>query len=498
MFNLMRGNILSKYVIVKLIGKGAFGNVYRVRDNSINKHYAMKKINVICNRKEDNKNLITEIKVLKYTDCPYIVKLHDILLLRNNVCLVTEYANRGDLYNKIQKLKSSYSCFDENTVWSYFIQISLGIRYLHDNNIIHRDVKSSNIFIHRQEDNINVIKIGDFGISKIIKRSTNKSSTIIGTPLYMSPELYKRELYDKKVDIWALGCILFEMLELNPPFRANTIEHLSRKVKKGKFKKPICDYSTDISKIIPKLIEIDVSKRYSIYNVLDDEDIKKHMYLVPYLDFESKVNDEIYMSLKTPIRISSWITLSENNFDLKEIQKKKKVKNELSKLRYSTIKRKSIYKPNTLKKYKLNNIKEKQIFNKPNNIIEKQIFNKPNNIIEKQIFNKPNNIIKKPKKNILDVKKIYTKEYYKKFVKKKKKKEINKNLNTYLKNRQEARKRVFYRFNINEKKIKSHIPILPSIEEIRNRYHQPKRKIVNRKKDLLIKIGSKHEHFYKL
>ena len=191
--------------------------------------------------------------------------------------------------------------------------------YILDIYIIHRDVKSSNIFIHRQEDNINVIKIGDFGISKIIKRSTNKSSTIIGTPLYMSPELYKRELYDKKVDIWALGCILFEMLELNPPFRANTIEHLSRKVKKGKYKKPICDYSTDISKIIPKLIEIDVSKRYSIYNVLDDEDIKKHMYLVPYLDFESKVNDEIYMSLITPIRISSWITLSENIFYLKII-----------------------------------------------------------------------------------------------------------------------------------------------------------------------------------
>tara|TARA_Y100001970_G_scaffold294100_1_gene446845 strand:+ start:8835 stop:10355 length:1521 start_codon:yes stop_codon:yes gene_type:complete len=501
----------DKYVIIKLIGKGGYGNVYKVKPKGFHNLYAMKKINIISSSSLDNKNLITEIKILKYTDCPYIVKLHDILLLRSHICLITFYANKGDLHNEIKRLKKTYKCFDELKVWNYFIQISLGIKYLHDNNIIHRDIKTSNIFIHKENDGTEIIKIGDFGISKIIKISTNMSNTIIGTPLYMSPELYKRESYDKKIDIWALGCIVFEMVELIPPFSANTIEKLSRKVKQGKFRKPICNYTTDISKIIPKLIEINVDKRYSIDDVLSNEDVKKHMYLVPYPEINYEVDKKIYMSVKTPRGISGWMSLASKDFDLNTISKKKRVlpTNAPSMLRRCS------KKPDFISKNKLPTIKKKSPKKKLPEIKKKS----PKKKLP-EINIKKNNIKSK-----------YNQSYYRQFLAKKNVKQSIKNNKNINNDRSDIhsvmdKRRIIKNENIgtrkNENKIKTkmnentykriinhdfksyvspYFQRLPRLQENKNiqylkkleneskRFHK---KRLQRKKEILIKIGSKH------
>ena len=312
---------LNEYNVIRLLGRGSFGNVYKVKNSTNPECFAIKKIKITTNV-SDNKNILNELKILKYTDCPYVLKLYEIFLVRYDICFVTHYANKGDLYQMIKKrYRKLY--FEEDLIWNYFIQISLGIKYLHDNNIIHRDLKSSNIFVNH-ENNLDVIKIGDFGIAKIVKLS-KKSSTIIGTPLYMSPEQFRREAYDKKVDIWSLGCILFEMIELKPPFSANTIENLSKKIRKGKYKSASKLYSMVLTSFIPLMLETNVEKRYSITQILDEGSIKSRLSIVPYgEEVFNDVNPLLYKRVKIPKFIRDWINLENNNFDFDKIGIKNK------------------------------------------------------------------------------------------------------------------------------------------------------------------------------
>ena len=313
---------LKKYNVIKLLGRGSFGHVYKVKTQTSLNSFAIKKIR-ISPKKSDSRNIINEVKILKFADCPYILKMLDIFLVRYDICIVTDYANKGDLYQIINRRRTKKMYFEEDTIWNYFIQISLGVKYLHDNNIIHRDLKSSNIFIKRK-DNIDLIKIGDFGIAKILK-PCNKSSTIIGTPLYMSPEQFRSESYNMKVDIWSLGCILFEMIELKPPFSANTIEKLSKKIRKGKYKSLGKLYSVAITSFIPLMLEKDVSKRYSITQIINCESVKYRLDMVPYTENDFKeIDSTLYKKMRIPKNHREWMRLADSKFDVSTIVLNKK------------------------------------------------------------------------------------------------------------------------------------------------------------------------------
>ena len=429
----MKPHTFNHYVIIKLIGKGSYGNVYKVKQKGFHEVYAMKKISVLSNDATTHRNLMTEIKILKCTDCPYIVRLHDMIMMRHDVCLITFYANEGDLHAKIKRLKQTQSFFEEDIVWNYFIQMSLGIRYLHENNIIHRDIKSQNIFIHREADDTRVIKIGDFGVSKILRLNGHKSNTIIGTPLYMSPELIRRESYDKKVDIWALGCILFEMVELIPPFRANTFERLSKKIKTGKYRSSRRHLKTEIHALIQKLIEIDVEDRYSIDDILEHEDVQARMELVPYGSGEYPLHRDVYQQVKIPKNVYDWIQFSESAFDLKTIVKNKRIPKNLKPIVKAT-KPKSLLPSHSPSKKQIQ--KNRSPPNKP--------FQDRASLAQK-------------------VKKKYTQDYYRQFIKQKSPK------NSYLERLNQQKRRAY--------------------GNVMKRY-QPSRE------RLLIKIGSKHERHY--
>jgi len=309
---------IGKYRILNLLGRGSYGCVNKVRCTTTNTYYALKKIKLLRNSTIENKNIINEIKILKYGNCPYILKLHDILIHGINICLVTDYVNNGDLSQFIYRNKCIRCNIDEKIIWNYFIQIALGVRYLHNNNIIHRDLKTKNIFIHKVR-NYSIIKIGDFGIAKIIQPEHN-SNTIIGTPNFMSPEIYKCEVYNKKTDIWSLGCILFEMIELKLPFIANTIQNLSRKIKRGKYKSFGKLYSMDITSLIPCMLEINVKKRNSIYDILEKESIKLRMGMVPFNeDSFGDMDNTIYKRVSIPKFLSDWKYIVRHKFDLKNI-----------------------------------------------------------------------------------------------------------------------------------------------------------------------------------
>ena len=202
---------MSKFTIIKQIGKGSYGNVFQVCDVN-NKMYALKKINIKsidC----DNKGTLTELHILYNNNSDYLIKFYDCYIENYNLCIITEFYENYDLLQIINNQKKQKKYFSENFIWKIFIDLLLGIKYLHDNNIIHRDLKTANIFIDK---NYNAY-IGDFGVSKILNDNV-KTYTQIGTPLYLSPEIINKNKYDKKIDIWGLGCILYEIITLDQPF----------------------------------------------------------------------------------------------------------------------------------------------------------------------------------------------------------------------------------------------------------------------------------------
>lgn len=124
--------------------------------------------------------------------------------------LQRHYNLEGDLGQLINKYKLEEKKFSEWQIQNFFIQICFSIEYIHRRRIIHRDIKPSNIFLPKQD----FVKLGDFGISKVLENSLDSAMTILGTPYYLSPELCKNKPYNFKTDIWSLGCLLYEMCEL--------------------------------------------------------------------------------------------------------------------------------------------------------------------------------------------------------------------------------------------------------------------------------------------
>lgn len=210
----------QKYYVSKRLGQGACGEVKLIFDKVTCRPYAVKKIDKIVNpiKKRsltDATKIKSELNILQTLKHPFIVSLHEILETDQAVFIVLEYMEGGDLANVIL----TNSGLKESEVKYLFYQICLSVKYLHDNEVVHRDLKPDNILLKSVAHN-SLIKLSDFGLSKIIDEQTFMK-TICGTPLYVAPEVLDKAVYyyDKQVDIWSLGVILFYMLGQELPFR---------------------------------------------------------------------------------------------------------------------------------------------------------------------------------------------------------------------------------------------------------------------------------------
>ena len=179
-----------------------------------------------------------------------------------------EYADEGDLQKKITLYKKLKISFLENEIWKIFIQITKGLKDLHEYNILHRDLKSGNIFLFKD----GTVKIGDLNVSKITSRGLGCTQT--GTPYYASPEVWKDNPYNFKSDIWSLGCVLYEICMLNTPFVCNNMNGLFNKIMKGKFKKIDGKYSIQLNSLIEKLIVVKSDCRPSAKEILEFKEVK--------------------------------------------------------------------------------------------------------------------------------------------------------------------------------------------------------------------------------
>ena len=256
---------LSDFIIGELIGKGTFSSVNIVKRKIDNQTYAMKRVKIIQLQEKEKQNALNEIRILASLNHKNIIGYKEAFFDEESQTLniIMEYANDGDLSSKIKYNLRNGLIFRENIIWSYIIQLLEGINYLHENKIIHRDLKSANLFLMKD----GTLKIGDLNVSKIAKMGI--AFTQAGTPYYASPEVWLDKSYDNKSDIWSIGCIIYELCMLKTPFRGTSMKNLCLNIQKGYYE-DICNfYSDDLRKIIQKMLVVNPDFRFSAFQILN-------------------------------------------------------------------------------------------------------------------------------------------------------------------------------------------------------------------------------------
>ena len=264
---------MKGFDIIGKLGEGAYSMVYKVRRRIDNKVYALKKVKMAGLNEKEKNNSLNEVRILASIKSPFIISYKEAFFSEEDKCLnlVMEYADKGDLYQRISLFKRRKQTFEEIDVWKIFIQICRGLKSLHDLKILHRDFKSANIFLFSD----GTAKIGDLNVSKVLHKGLGHTQT--GTPYYASPEVWNNEPYDAKSDIWSLACITYEMLTLNPPFRAESFDGLYKKVIAGKYTRISGRYSNDMNDLLKLLFKVNPRERPTCAEILKHPLIQKRI-----------------------------------------------------------------------------------------------------------------------------------------------------------------------------------------------------------------------------
>ncbi|XP_070289492.1 serine/threonine-protein kinase Nek11 isoform X2 [Myotis yumanensis] len=264
--------IARRYVLQRKLGSGSFGTVYLVLDKKAKRGEelkVLKEISVGGLSPNDTVQANLEAQLLSKLDHPAIVKFHASFVEQDNFCIITEYCEGRDLDCKIQEYKEAGKTFSDGQVIEWFIQLLLGVDYMHERRILHRDLKSKNIFLKN-----NLLKIGDFGVSRLLMGSCDLATTLTGTPHYMSPEALKHQGYDTKSDIWSLACILYEMCCMNHAFTGSNFLSIVLKIVEGDTPSLPTRYPGELNAIMECMLNKNPSLRPSAIEILK----------IPYID----------------------------------------------------------------------------------------------------------------------------------------------------------------------------------------------------------------------
>ena len=261
------------FEVLNRLGEGSFSSVWKVRRFSDGKEYAMKKVRMSALSDKEKENALNEVRILASIRSPYIIRYKEAFFDDNSMslCIIMEFAASGDLYSHIERRTKSHSYFTEQEIWQTFIQVLNGLKVLHDHRILHRDLKSANIFLGADS----VVKLGDLNVSKVAKN--NLAYTQAGTPYYAAPEVWRDKPYDAKSDIWSLGCVIYEMAALKPPFLANDIQGLYKKIQRGIFERIPSQYSAGLFNMISWCLQKSPTSRPSCNQLLNSPLILRHM-----------------------------------------------------------------------------------------------------------------------------------------------------------------------------------------------------------------------------
>ena len=369
---------MDNFEIITKLGEGAYSTVYKVKRKIDNQIYALKKVKLANLTEKEKTNSLNEVRILASVKSKYVISYKEAFFDEKDSTLgiVMEFADNGDLYQKIVEHKQKKTYFEETEIWKIFIQLVKGLKSLHDLKILHRDLKSANVFLFKNGN----AKLGDLNVSKVAKRGLGYTQT--GTPYYASPEVWKDLPYDNKSDIWSLGCVLYEMITLHPPFRARNMEELYKRVLGGVINKLPPQFSNDLFEVVSLLIQVNSNKRPNCNVILNNNIVKKRIDYFNSMSNKNDNEDDIDMDEKEEQSLLKTIHIPKNLLYLS---------NQLPKPNYN--KNRVINKSNTACELEINNINKNSfpIINKAKSTLPNININKKTNEDNKVSIDMNNN-----------------------------------------------------------------------------------------------------------
>lgn len=338
------------YEALEVIGKGSYGTVRKVRQKSNGNILVRKEIEYTSMNQHEKTQLISELRILRELNHPNIVKYfsHDHIINKKAIHIYMEYCDGGDLAQVITNFKKSKEDVPEEFIWQVLVQTLLALHRCHygidakkvnlfsgnrdsepsinsETVVIHRDIKPENIFILNEGK---TIKLGDFGLAKMITSLNEFAKTYVGTPYYMSPEVLMDNPYSPVCDIWSLGCVLFELCNLQPPFQAKTHLQLQQKIKKGIIPELNEVYSSQLKSIIKECITVDPETRPSCYELLETLAIRFLRKEMELKEVSTNLNEfQKQLLIKKDVLNQKEIYI--NNAERKNLLKEKELEEEL-------------------------------------------------------------------------------------------------------------------------------------------------------------------------
>lgn len=264
----MKSLYLQGFHEIKLLGHGNYGNVYKVRRESDQNCYALKTINVGKLSPQELKDSLNEIRLLASFQSPFIIRFYESFYDEpsDRLCLVTEYAQVGDLAHLLARRRKQHKPLKETVIWRYLLQLMSALRVMHSAGVVHRDLKSANIMLAAPD----LVKVGDLGVATVL-RTNELAKTQIGTPLYIAPEVWEKKPYNDKCDVWALGVLVYEMMTLEYPFRGRKVRDLAEQVCQGAYAVPFGTYSTHLHNVLHRLLKTNPEQRPSISELMESK-----------------------------------------------------------------------------------------------------------------------------------------------------------------------------------------------------------------------------------